>query len=41
MSSEEKNKIVFSGAEYLNITVTDASHTVVDDKGKVLFEKRK
>lgn len=43
MRDEEKEKkpeITIRGAELLNIKVTSASHTVKDEKGKVLYEKR-
>jgi len=41
--SEEENvkpTIVIRGAEALNISVRTASHTVRDEKDKVLYEKR-
>ena len=43
MVNEEKEKptIVIRGADALHIKVTSASHTVVDEKGKVLFERKK
>lgn len=42
MGNEEKEekKIIISGVELSNIKVTSASHTVKDEKGNVLYEKR-
>ena len=42
MSEEENEKpvIIIRGAEALNIQVRTASHTVKDEKDKVLYEKR-
>lgn len=42
MSGEKKQPtITVRGAEQLNVTIREASLTVVDEKGKVLYEKRR
>lgn len=42
MTGEKKEPtITIRGAEQLNVTVREASLTVVDEKGKILYEKRR
>lgn len=40
MSEKEKPKIIIQGAEGLNIVVTAATHTVEDEKGRILYKKK-
>jgi len=40
MTEKDNPIILIRGADLLNIKVTNASHTVKDEKDKTLYEKR-